>query len=165
MDKDKIHSIIAETQPNICQVAVFRNNGKIFSDEWNGYHSDDCTHIMSATKSIMALLLGIAIDQGNILSIDEKVLSYFPEYQVKRGEKTIRDVTIRHLITMRAPYKCKGDPWSKVCSSEMRRCCRMSRIWSRLSKRVVDHTSAGSVASLRTFSARALAPTVSRGRT
>ena len=49
---------------------------------------------------------------------EEKVLSFFPDYTVKRGEKTIFDVTIRHLLTMRAPYKGKGDPWTKVCSSE-----------------------------------------------
>ncbi len=73
---------------------------------------------MSATKSIVALLVGIAVDRGQIASIDDKVLSYFPDYQVKRGEKTIYDVTIRHLLTMRAPYKGKGDPWSKVCISE-----------------------------------------------
>ena len=72
---------------------------------------------MSATKSIMALLVGIAVDRGEIVSLDEKVLTYFPDYPVKRGEKTIYDVTIRHLLTMRAPYKGKGDPWSKVCAS------------------------------------------------
>ncbi|MBP5383098.1 MAG: hypothetical protein J6Y45_07075 [Bacteroidales bacterium] len=49
--------------------------------------------------------------------MDDKVLSYFPEYQVKRGEKTIYGITLKHLLTMRAPYKGKGDPWSKVCSS------------------------------------------------
>ena len=68
--------------------------------------------------SIVALLIGIALDKGQIKSIDDKVLDYFPDYKVKRGEKTIYDVTIKHLLTMRAPYKCKGDPWSKVCSSE-----------------------------------------------
>ena len=52
-----------------------------------------------------------------IKSVDDRVLSYFPEYAVKRGEKTIYDVTIKHLLTMRAPYKGKGDPWTKVCSS------------------------------------------------
>ena len=66
----------------------------------------------------MALLVGIAIDKGQIGSVDDKVLDYFPDYNVKRGEKTIYDVTIRHLLTMRAPYKGKGDPWSKVCSSD-----------------------------------------------
>ena len=73
---------------------------------------------MSATKSIIALLIGIALDKRQIRSIDDKVLNYFPDYKVKRGEKTIYDVTIRHLFTMRAPYKCKGDPWTKVCSSD-----------------------------------------------
>lgn len=73
---------------------------------------------MSATKSIVSLLVGIAVDQGKIGSVDERVLSYFPEYKVKRGEKTIQDVTIKHLLTMRAPYKGKGDPWTKVCISE-----------------------------------------------
>ena len=73
---------------------------------------------MSATKSVISLLVGIAIDKGQIGSVDDKVLDYFPDYKVKRGEKTIYDVTIEHLLTMRAPYKCKGDPWSKVCASE-----------------------------------------------
>ena len=37
---------------------------------------------------------------------------------MKRGEKTIYNVTIRHLMTMKAPYKCKYDPWVKVCTSD-----------------------------------------------
>ncbi|MBO7603091.1 MAG: hypothetical protein J6S97_01595 [Bacteroidales bacterium] len=59
----------------------------------------------------------IAIDKGLIGGVDDEVLSYFPEYQVKRGEKTIYGITLKLLLTMRAPYKGKGDPWSKVCSS------------------------------------------------
>ena len=55
---------------------------------------------MSATKSVVSLLIGIAIDQGKIYSIEDKVLDYFPDYSVKRGEKTIYDVTIKHLLTM-----------------------------------------------------------------
>ena len=58
------------------------------------------------------------IDHGIIGSVDDKVLSFFPEYSVKRGEKTIYDVTIKHLLTMRTPYKGKGDPWTKVCTSD-----------------------------------------------
>ncbi|MCR5201140.1 MAG: beta-lactamase family protein [Saccharofermentans sp.] len=118
MNKAQLHELIEAKQPNICQVAAYRDGKLVYSDEWNGYKDTDCTHIMSATKSIVALLVGIAVDRGEIGSIDDKVLSYFPDYQVKRGEKTIYDVTIRHLLTMRAPYKGKGDPWSKVCISE-----------------------------------------------
>ena len=118
MNKEELHDLIEKQQANICQIAAYKNNRKVYSDCWNHYKADDCTHIMSATKSIMALLIGIAIDKGQIRGVDDKVLDYFPDYKVKRGEKTIFDVTIRHLLTMRAPYKCKGDPWTKVCSSD-----------------------------------------------
>ncbi|MDD3392326.1 MAG: serine hydrolase [Bacilli bacterium] len=118
MNKDELHKLIDEKQPNICQVIAYKNNEEVYSDEWNNYKKDDCVHIMSATKSIFALLVGIAIDKGLIKSVDDKVLDYFNDYKIKRGEKTIYDITIKHLLTMRAPYKCKGDPWSKVCSSD-----------------------------------------------
>ena len=118
MNQKELYRYIEENQPNICQISILQNGREIYSEQWNGYKRNDCTHIMSATKSVMALLTGIAIDLGMIGSVDDKVLSFFPEYSVKRGEKTIYDVTIKHLLTMRAPYKGKGDPWSKVCSSD-----------------------------------------------
>lgn len=118
MNQEELYDLIAKQQPNICQIVAYKDGEKVYSDCWNDYKTDDCTHIMSATKSIMALLIGIALDKGQIGSIDDKVLDYFPDYKVKKGEKTIHDVTIQHLLTMRAPYKCKGDPWTKVCSSD-----------------------------------------------
>ncbi len=118
MKKEELYNLIQEQQPNICQVVAYKNNERVYSECWNNYKEDDCTHIMSATKSIIALLIGIALDKGQIGSVDDNVLDYFPDYKVKRGEKTIYDVTIKHLLTMRAPYKCKGDPWTKVCSSD-----------------------------------------------
>ena len=118
MDRKDLVSYVGEKEPNICQIVVLKDGEEVFSNEWNGYKKTDCTHVMSVTKSIISLLVGIAIDKGMIKSTDDKVISYFPDYTVKRGEKTIFDVTIKHLLTMRAPYKGKGDPWTKVCTSE-----------------------------------------------
>ena len=118
MTKEELHKMIEDKQPNICQIEAIRDGKTVYSDTWNNYTRDDCLHVMSVTKSVMALLVGIAIDKRQIKSVEDKVLDYFPDYKVKRGEKTIYEVTIKHLLTMRAPYKCKGDPWSKVCASE-----------------------------------------------
>lgn len=118
MQLQELYPYIEKHQPNICQISVLQKENEIYSAEWNGYQRTDCVHIASATKSVMALLIGIALDHQMIGSADDKVLSYFPEYSVKRGEKTIFDVTIRHLLTMRAPYKGHGDPWTKVCASK-----------------------------------------------
>lgn len=118
MDKLKFHNIVMEEQPNICQIVCYKDNKKVYSDVWNNYRENDAVHIMSVTKSIVSLLVGICIDKGLIKSIDDKILNYFPDYKVKRGEKTIYEVTIKHLMTMKAPLKCKYDPWTKVCSSD-----------------------------------------------
>jgi len=118
MDKQFLHKLVEENEPNICQIVAYKDDELVYQDEWNNYKKDDAVHVASVTKSIVSLLYGIAIDKGYIHSIDDKVLDYFPEYRVKKGEKTIYDVTIKHLMSMRAPYKGKGDPWTKVCSSE-----------------------------------------------
>ena len=114
----ELHGVIEEKQSNICQITAYKSGVQVYDDTWNGYSSDDCVHVASVTKSIMSLLTGIALGQGHIKSVDDKVLDYFPEYSVKRGEHTIQEVTIRHLLTMRAPYNCKGDPWTRVCCSD-----------------------------------------------
>ena len=89
MNKEELHDFIEKQQSNICQVSAIKNGDFVYSDCWNNDKKDDWTHIMSATKSIIALLSGIAIDKGQIKSVDDKVLDYFPDYKVKRGEKTI----------------------------------------------------------------------------
>ena len=82
MKQSELHEFIKENEPNICQISVRQSGKEIYSDEWNGYKRDDCVHVMSVTKSVMALLFGIAIDQGLIGSIDDKVLSYFPIFPI-----------------------------------------------------------------------------------
>lgn len=87
MNKEELHSFIEKQQPNICQIAAYKNNEKVYSDCWNDYKTDDCAHIMSATKSIMALLIGIALDKGQIRSVDDKVLDFFHAIKLKEAKK------------------------------------------------------------------------------
>lgn len=118
MNKEELHVIVANEQPNICQIVVIKDNEIVYSDTWNNYKPTDNVHIASVTKSVMSILIGIAIDKGMIESVNQKVLEFFPDYVIKRGEKTIQDVTLYHLLTMTAPYKYKTEPWTKVCTSE-----------------------------------------------
>ena len=86
------------------------------------YYMNDCTalspvHVFSVTKSVMSILIGIAIDQGYIRSVDQKVLEFFPDYTIKKREKTIQEVTLRDMLTMTVPYKYKFAPYTKYFSS------------------------------------------------
>lgn len=117
MTKEALHDLIAENQPNICGIVALKNGELRYSDYWHGFAPEDTLHVMSVTKSVVSLLIGIAIDRGLIKSVEQPVLDFFPDYHIKRGEKTIGQVTLRHLLTMTAPYKYRSEPWTKVCTS------------------------------------------------
>jgi CubicO group peptidase (beta-lactamase class C family) len=117
MDKETLHDYIAAHQENICEIEAMRNGKTMYSDCWHGFQPTDTLHVMSVTKSVVSLLIGIALDQGLICDINQPVLDFFPDYTVKRDEKTIQQVTLKHLMTMTAPYKYRHEPWTKVCTS------------------------------------------------
>lgn len=103
---------------NICQIQAIKNGEVIYNDTWRRFKTEDPVNVNSVTKGVMALLTGIAVDKGLIKDVNQKVMDFFPYYEVKRGEKTIYDVTIKHLLTMTAPYKYKSEPWTKICTSD-----------------------------------------------
>ena len=120
MNKEEFYRYISNStgnESNICQIYAIKNGNTVFDDCWHGFKTEDAMNVNSVTKGVMALLAGIALDRGCIKSVEQKVMDFFPEYPVKRGEKTVYDVTIRHLLTMTAPYKYKSEPWTKVCTS------------------------------------------------
>lgn len=110
--------LIKKDYSNITGIVVYQNNKIAFENYFHNYKENDTIHVASVTKSILSILTGIAIDKGFIKSEQQNVLDFFPEYKIKKREKTIQKVTIRHLLTMTAPYKFKSEPYTKVYSSD-----------------------------------------------
>ena len=112
------NNYVSKNEVNIRQIVVYKDNSLVFEEYRGGFTKEDTMNVMSVTKAITSLLVGIAIDKGYIKSVNDYVMDYFKNiYIPKRGEKTIYDVTIKHLLTMTAPYKGKSEPWKKVCTS------------------------------------------------
>lgn len=118
MNKNNIDKIIRNEYNNITGIIVEKDSNRLMESYYIGSTKDSVTHIASVTKSIMSILIGIAIDKTFIRSVDQKVLEFFPSYIPKRGERTLQQITIKHLLTMTAPYKYKYEPYTKVYSSE-----------------------------------------------
>lgn len=114
---EKLIERIQNDYNTIAGIVIYQNNKITFEHYFHGYTKNDTIHIASVTKSVLSVLIGIAIDKGFIKSIDQNILDFFPDYSVKKREKTIQKVTIRHLLTMTAPYKFKYEPYTKVYSS------------------------------------------------
>lgn len=105
-----LEKTINSSYNNTAGIVVLKNGKTLFENYYNGYTATNTVHVASVTKSIFSALIGIAIDKGYINSIDQKVLCFFPDYTIKRGEKTIQSVTIKNMLTMTAPYKYKTAP-------------------------------------------------------
>ena len=121
MNQEKItelENVIDKDYSNIAGMVVLKNGETLYEKYFNGCTADCRIHVYSVTKSILSVLIGIAIDRGYIKSVSQKVLDFFPDYTVKKGEKTIQDITLEHLLTMTAPYKYKSAPYIKYFTSD-----------------------------------------------
>jgi CubicO group peptidase (beta-lactamase class C family) len=120
MNKEKIIKLedkINKDYSNITGVVVLKDGEVQYENYFNGCNNESTIHVYSVTKSIISILVGIAIDKGYIKSIDQKVLEFFPDYIVKRREKSIQNITLKNLLTMTAPYKYIIPPYIKYFTS------------------------------------------------
>jgi CubicO group peptidase (beta-lactamase class C family) len=78
---------------------------------WNNTMSH---HIKSDTKSIISILIGIALDQGFIESVHQSIFDYLPEHQHLNTEGKDK-ITIEHLLTMTSGLK--WNEWGAPLSS------------------------------------------------
>lgn len=120
MDKMKQEEIaemeraIAADYANIAGMVVLKNGERVYENYFGGCTADSRIHVFSVTKSVVSILLGIALDKGYIGGIDQRVLDFYPKYTPKRGEKTLQNITLRDMLTMTAPYKYKATPLYEV---------------------------------------------------
>jgi CubicO group peptidase (beta-lactamase class C family) len=67
-----------------------------------GFGPDHAHDVASVTKSVTSALIGIAIAQGYIGGVQQKVLDFLPEVALQPQEALKRAMTIEHLLTMTA---------------------------------------------------------------
>ena len=89
---------------------VIQNDSVVFEKYWEGYGTDSHTNSFSAAKSIVSLLIGCAIDEGKIKSVDEPAWHYLPHLTTKLD----KELTIRDLLTMSS-----GSNWDESYSSPL----------------------------------------------
>jgi CubicO group peptidase (beta-lactamase class C family) len=99
----------AQTAGFVDGLLVIRNGHIVAEKYYNGYDERRPHNIMSVSKSFLSAITGIAIDQGFIDSLDEKILDYFPEYVTPGIDPRKYDITIRHLLTMRMGIKDESE--------------------------------------------------------
>jgi len=90
----------AEAQNSVALLVLHRDQ-LVLEQYWQGHPPDGLVNSMSMVKTLLALLIGIAIEEGHIQSVDDPVKNYIPEWaNDSRG-----DITLADLLYMQSGLK------------------------------------------------------------
>jgi CubicO group peptidase (beta-lactamase class C family) len=93
---------------NLYGLLVIKNGYLIAEDYFNDGAVDRKTGLASATKCYTSALVGIALDQGYLDDVDEKMIDFFPEYADQITDPRKKQISIEDMLKMRSGY-----PWEE----------------------------------------------------
>ncbi|MHA2423985.1 MAG: serine hydrolase domain-containing protein [Candidatus Thorarchaeota archaeon] len=102
---DMLEYIEAEDY-RIDSILIVKNGSLVFEEYPSELYNADRRHeLHSVTKSFASTLIGIALQQGLIGSVNEYMMDFFPEYTSANPDPRRNNITIEHLLTMTAGFE------------------------------------------------------------
>lgn len=90
---------LSRQYPNLRALVIARGACVVFEYYRRGLGPESRSPVYSVTKSVLSILIGVAIDKG-YLRLDEKLSEILPETSDPAVDPAMREVTIRDLLTM-----------------------------------------------------------------
>ena len=90
---------------------VSKSKEIVYEEYWDGYDENSYSNSFSMAKSIISLLIGIAIDEGKIEGVDQKVKDFIPEFRKSPNQ----NLSIKALLNMSSGLnwdESYGNPFS-----------------------------------------------------
>ena len=100
--KELMLNILNGNIQDIHSVLIIKNGKLVLEDYFYGYARHKTHHMMSVTKSITSILIGIGKDQEKIPSIDKKIYEFFPSYKDISWNDLKNEIRLKHVLTMTA---------------------------------------------------------------
>jgi CubicO group peptidase (beta-lactamase class C family) len=102
---DRITRYVKDSGVEVDSVIVVRHGYIVYEKYFRAPWDKDRIHnIYSCTKSVMGSLVGIAIQQGKIKSLHDKLLDYFPNRTIQNLDERKKSITLRNLMMMKAGF-------------------------------------------------------------
>ena len=97
---DNADKRIQDNYPNIYSLLVIKNGFLVYEKYYQGMNENDDNPVYSVTKSVMSALTGIAINDGLLKGVDQKVSDIVPKYFIDVDDKRKKDITVKNVLTM-----------------------------------------------------------------
>jgi CubicO group peptidase (beta-lactamase class C family) len=93
----------------IYSLLVIKDGYLIAEDYFNEGSAGQKDRLQSVTKSVTSALVGIALEQGCLSNVDQKMLDFFPEVSKKITDPRKEQIMLRNMLQMRAGYPNEED--------------------------------------------------------
>ncbi len=97
---DAVDTRVPSETPDLSALLVVRDGYLVFEQYYGGQEPDDPINTRSVTKSITGALIGIALDEGFLESLDQTVGELIPDRIPPSADPRVAAVTIAQLLTM-----------------------------------------------------------------
>ncbi len=98
----KIDRYVADAFPTLLSVLIVRHGSPVFEHYYQGCCAGDSVNVKSVTKSIVSALVGIALHEHSLTSLDQRLMEFFPQDFPTGADPRKREITLRHLLTLRS---------------------------------------------------------------
>jgi CubicO group peptidase (beta-lactamase class C family) len=113
MDSARLSLAVAYAEKNMAlhSLLVIRHGVIVSETYFSSYKASTLHELYSVTKSFTATLVGIALDQGFLPGVDQRVVDFFPELTFSALDERKEAMTIKDLLTMTSGLDWQeGDP-------------------------------------------------------
>ncbi|MBB6390170.1 serine hydrolase domain-containing protein [Microbacterium thalassium] len=88
----------------IYSLLVVKDGSLIAEDYFHIGSIEQKALVQSVAKSFTSALVGIAIEQGCLAGVDERMVDFFPEYADRMGDLRKNEITVEEMLQLRAGY-------------------------------------------------------------
>ena len=92
----------AAALPRLHSLLVQHRGTLVFERYSQGARADRAANVKSVSKSIIAALVGIAVERGLLRGVDQPIGTFFPDVLAGPANAARRAITIEDLLTMRS---------------------------------------------------------------
>ncbi len=102
-------AFIDVNSPYRYSLLVVRHGRLVFERYFHGSGPSAANNIASIQKSLTSVLVGIALDEGRLHSLDQKLHDFYPQYFLPDDDPRKLDITLEHLITMTSGFDASSE--------------------------------------------------------
>jgi CubicO group peptidase (beta-lactamase class C family) len=100
-----LKDLVSQQFPMVEALVVIQHGALVYEHYVRDLQPGDTVELLSITKSITSVLIGMMLHEGLLDSLDQNLADILPDYYTRLAAPLARQITIRHLLTMTSGFE------------------------------------------------------------